>query len=70
MKYGDIFRSMFDRDPQELSAKEVKDIALKNKEIQYKDYGENVVTKRGNIFENKNLNIDALLDKSLEKSLI
>ena len=67
MKIGDIFRSMFGKNPSDLTVQEIEKLAV-NK-ASYNSYATNLVSKRGNVFKNKNINLDKMIDNSLQKPL-
>ena len=67
MKIGDIFRSMFGKNPSDLTVQEIEKLAV-NK-ASYNSYATTLVSKRGNVFKNKNINLDKMIDNSLQKPL-
>lgn len=66
MRVGDIFRKTFQTTRKKLT---LLDIQKASPNPQYKSYGAGIVSKRGNVFKNKNLNINKLVDDSLQKPL-
>ena len=67
MRLGDIFRKTFATKRQRLTLLDIKKRAPKHPK--YESYGAGVVSKRGNVFKNRDLNINALVDRSLQKPL-
>ena len=67
MKIGDIFRAMFGKNPRDLSLAEIEKLAIKK--ASYNTYASGVVSKRGNVFKNQNINLDKWIDDSLQKPL-
>lgn len=63
MRYGDIFRDRVKVDVTYLNLIEIEDKAIKR--ASFKRYGKNLVSNRGNIFKNKDQNIDKLFDKKI-----
>ncbi len=63
MRYGDIFRDRVKADLTHLNLIEIENKAIKR--ASFKRYGKNLVNNRGNIFKNKNQNIDKLFDKKI-----
>jgi len=66
--YGTIFEKMFGINPVTLSIEEIEKKAIKD--VKFKTYGGNLVSKRGNIFNTKKFNIDKLVDDSLQTLLV
>jgi hypothetical protein len=67
MRLGDIFRTAFSTTNSKLTMADIKKHTPKNPH--YKTYGAGVVSKRGNIFKNRNINIDKMVDESLKQPL-
>ena len=67
MKIGDIFKAMFGKNPRDLSLSEIEKLAIKK--ASYNSYANGVVSKRGNVFKNQNINLDKWIDDSLQKPL-
>ncbi len=67
MKIGDIFKSMFGKNPRDLTLEEIENLAVKK--ANYHAYAAGLVSKRGNVFKNRHLNLDKLVDDSLQKPL-
>ncbi len=67
MKLGNIFKAMFGKNPRDLSLKEIEKLAIKK--AGYRTYASGVVSKRGNVFHNQNINLDQWIDDSLKKPL-
>ena len=67
MKIGDIFRTMFGKNPMDLTVQEIEKLAV-NKPT-YNSYATTLVSKRGNVFKNRNIDLDKMIDNSLQKPL-
>lgn len=67
MRLGDIFRKTFATKSGRITLLDIKKRAPK--QPKYKSYGAGMVSKRGNVFQNGNLNINKLVDDSLQKPL-
>jgi hypothetical protein len=67
MKLGDIFRNTFSTSNDRLTLVDITKRTPKNPD--YKTYGAGIVSKRGNIFKNRNINIDKMVDESLKHPL-
>jgi hypothetical protein len=67
MRVGDIFRKTFAVASKKLTLRDVERATPKHPA--YKSYGAGVVSKRGNVFKNRNININKLVDDSLKKPL-
>ncbi len=67
MKIGDIFKAMFGKNPRDLTLREIEKLAVKK--AGYGTYASGLVSKRGNVFKNSHINVDKLVDDSLQKPL-
>jgi hypothetical protein len=67
MRVGDIFRKTFATASAKLTLGDIQKATPKNPA--YKSYGTGVVSKRGNVFKNRNININKMVDDSLQKPL-
>ena len=67
MKLGDIFRKTFSTTSTKLTLADIKKATPKNPS--YKTYGAGIVSKRGNIFKNRNIDINKMVDDSLHHPL-
>ena len=67
MRLGDIFRKAFSTTNAKLTLADIQRSTPKNPD--YKSYGSGVVSKRGNIFKNRNININKMVDESLKQPL-
>ncbi len=67
MKIGDIFRTMFGKNPKDLTVQEIEKLAIKKPA--YNSYATTLVSKRGNVFKNRNIDLDKMIDNSLQKPL-
>jgi hypothetical protein len=67
MRVGDIFRKTFAMASEKLTLRDIERATPKNPA--YKSYGAGVVSKRGNVFKNRNININKMVDDSLKKPL-
>ena len=67
MRVGDIFRKTFATSSAKLTLADVQKATPKSPK--YDAYGTGIVSKRGNVFKNKNLNINKMVDDSLQKPL-
>ena len=60
MKYGDLFKNITKQ-----NTLNIFEIEKTIKNPKYKKYGNNLVNKRGNIFKNRNININKKFDELL-----
>ena len=67
MRLGDIFRKTFSTASEKLTLADIAKVTPKHPS--YKTYGAGVVSKRGNIFKNRNVNIDEMVDNSVQHPL-
>jgi len=67
MKIGDIFRTMFGKNPSDLTVQEIEKLAITKPS--YTTYATTLVSKRGNVFKNRNIDLDKMIDNSLQKPL-
>ncbi len=67
MKMGDIFRKTFSLPKTRLTLSEIEKHAPKNPK--YRSYGISIVSKRGNVFSNRDLDIDKMVDRALKTPL-
>jgi len=65
MRVGDIFRSITKKEPSNLTLITIEEEAIKDPK--YKKYGGNLVLPRGNVFENKFIDIDKSVDNMFKK---
>ncbi len=67
MRVGDIFRKSFSFKKTTITLDDIQN-SLK-KSPKYNSYASSIVSKRGNIFKNKSIDIDKIVDDSLKKPL-
>lgn len=67
MKIGDIFRKMFGKNPSDLTVQEIEKLAIHKPA--YNSYATGLVSKRGNVFKNQNIDLDKMIDNSLQNPL-
>ncbi len=67
MKMGDIFRKTFSLSNQKLTLSEIEKHTPKKPK--YQSYGLSIVSKRGNVFSNRDLDIDQMVDRALQTPL-
>ncbi len=63
MKFGDIFKEITKSKSARLDLISIEKKAVKK--ASFKRYGNNIVSKRGNVFKNSVIDIDAIFDKKL-----
>ena len=68
MRVGDIFRSTFGIKSKKITLEQIEVHAPKS--LKYDTYASSLVSKRGNIFKNRSLDIDKMVDDSLARPLI
>jgi len=68
MRLGDIFRATFGLDSQRITLDKIQEHSSKS--TKYRSYASSIVSKRGNIFKNRDLDIDKMVDNSLRAPLI
>ena len=61
--FGNIFKNKFNINPKKNDLKEIERIAIKD--VNFLQYSENIVSKRGNVFKNRFYDIDKKLDAKL-----
>jgi len=64
MRIGDIFRKKFSFNSKKITIFDI-DKSVDNS-FKYSSYADSIVSKRGNIFRNKDINIDKMVDESLK----
>jgi hypothetical protein len=66
-RLGSIFEKKFKKDPRTMTLEEINELAAPNP--QYRKYGSDFVSKRGDVFENRSLgkSINQLLDDLLKR---
>jgi len=67
MKIGDIFRKKFSFNSKKITVFDIDKSV--NNSFKYNSYADTIVSKRGNIFKNKDINIDKMVDESLKHPL-
>jgi len=68
---GAIFKRKYGKDPKNLTLTEINTIVFSGKTPRYRrNYGRNVVVKRGDSFKNKPLSdtIDSLFDRAISRT--
>ncbi len=68
MRVGDIFRSTFGIKSKKITLEQIE--VHTPKSLKYDTYASSIVSKRGNIFKNRSLDIDKMIDDSLARPLI
>jgi hypothetical protein len=68
VRVGDIFRRTFGIKSEKITLKQIQDHTPKS--LKYGTYASSIVSKRGNIFKNRTLDIDKMVDDSLARPLI
>jgi len=62
MSFGSIFMGLFGSKANELTIEEISELAIDG-EAEYKEYGNNLVSKRGSVFDSKEYNFEEEADR-------
>lgn len=61
---GSIFKQKFHKDPVSMTLEDIEKTAIKK--VSFTTYAKNIVSKRGNIFQNKSYDIESRFNKKLQ----
>ncbi len=67
MRVGDIFRGKFSLKDKKITLSDIQKHTSGT--YSYGSYNLSIVSKRGNVFKNRDLDIDKMVDKSLKNPL-
>ena len=67
MRLGDIFRKKFSFSSKKITLSDINRCSKNS--FRYNSYADTIVSKRGNIFKNRDIDIDKMVDNSLKKPL-
>jgi len=67
MRLGDIFRKKFSFASKKITLSDINKHS--NSSFQYNSYADTIVSKRGNIFKNRDIDIDKMVDNSLKRPI-